>query len=179
MPGGRTEPTAGPQQRRLPDQRLHASVASAPADRAGRIEDHVTDLAGQSSSAGQSFAIDDHAGAHADLPDEVDRVARAPGRPSQVFRHRADIGIVGQSNGYPGREPGGEQLMKWLVPPAQIRRLDDHLVPNSHRARQAHAHPDEERAGWDRARSSPRQPGSDLLPRCSPCRAGAGRGHRG
>jgi CRP-like cAMP-binding protein len=38
--------------RSLPDQHLHASVASAPADRAARIENHMSHLAGQSSSAG-------------------------------------------------------------------------------------------------------------------------------
>ncbi len=39
--------------------------------------------------------------------------------------------------------------MEWLVPPAQVGRLDDHLVATSHSAGQAHADPHEERAGRD------------------------------
>src|SRR6516165_4424885 len=39
--------------------------------------------------------------------------------------------------------------MKRLVSPAQVRRLDYDLVPTSHRAGQAHAHPDQEGTGRD------------------------------
>ena len=99
--------TGQAQQRLFADERLDAAVAAAAAQRAGRIEHHVPDLAGEAAGAGELDRVGDDAAADADLAVDVDAVRSAARGAAQVFGQRAEVGVVAEAQRHRRRQRRG------------------------------------------------------------------------
>src|SRR6185437_547185 len=89
---------------------LEAAVATATAQPAVRIDDHVAELAGVALRAGNQVAVDDDAPAHADFTGKVDQMIDAAARAADVFGQAAEVAVVAHTHLGGDVEPFGEHL---------------------------------------------------------------------
>ena len=83
-----------PQQRRVADEHLDASLRAAMAEWPRRVEDRVAHLAGEPAGAPQRPSVDQDSGADADPAEQVDDVVVAAGTAPAVLGEHGQVGVV-------------------------------------------------------------------------------------
>jgi hypothetical protein len=98
------------------------------AGRAGRVERHVTDLAGLAVRARQQPAADDQAAADPDVTGDVDEIVGPGVQAAPELRQRGEVGVVADRHGHPRQAQGiAERGRQREVRPVQVRSGDDGL----------------------------------------------------
>ncbi len=99
------------QQRAERHARLDAAAAAAGAQLAARVDGHVAELAAEPVRPAEQRAVDDDAGADAQLARDVEEVAQAAPGALPELRERAEVGLVlGAQRERAGAEPLAQQV---------------------------------------------------------------------
>src|SRR6266542_71837 len=114
--------------------------------RAGRVEHHVAELAGQARVPAKRDAVGDDPAADSDLAGDVDDVVAVPGGSAYVLGERPQVRVVAQMHAQLGRHQLGEHPRERAVPPAEVGSEVNPPVGPAHGAGNAHADTDRPRA---------------------------------
>ncbi len=114
------------------------AAAAAATDRAVGVDDDVPDLTGGATRAAVELAVDDDAAADTGADGDEDQVAAAAPRAFMELAIGRQLGIVLEMGGHArgGLEQAGDRD---VVPPGQVRGVDEHALHRVGRAGDADA----------------------------------------